>query len=92
MDCSSASSWLSPWLHHSQWIGDHGLSLLSFPTPGKWAHDIDDINVNLLRFANAAENPVCFTGPPATEMMGSESTENSKSRHCSRVLGSCMVG
>lgn len=56
--------------------GDHGSSLLSFPTPVKWAHDTDDINVNLLRFADAAENPVGFTGPPATEVMGSESTEN----------------
>lgn len=68
------------------------MSLLSFPTPVKWALDIDDINVNLLRFANAAENPVGFTGPPATEMMGSDSTENSSPGTALEFLGVVWLG
>lgn len=58
----------------------------------KWAHDIDDINVNLLRFADAAENPVGFSGQPATEMMGSESTENSSPGIALEFLGVVWLG
>lgn len=48
-------------------------------------------NVNPRMFASATENLAGFAGPPTTKRMGSESAEDSRSGHCSKVFGNCMV-
>lgn len=90
MDLPNASSRLSTQPHHMPWNG-RDVSKFSFPTPVTWIHYTDDIMLTCEDLP-LAENLTGFAGPPTTERMGSESTENSRSKHGSKVLGSCMVG
>ena len=43
-------------------------------------------------FASTAENLVGFAGPPTTKRMDSESAEDSRSGHGSKVFGNCTFG